>query len=141
MVLNAQELIFYVSYKQEKRQLQDILNIMPRSMSKANQADVPAIYPLKGEHKKTEHVKPDGVKDRTGDDEQNHSGQAEPIEKPVIEEFAEVPKVHEHIPKQGETNIYQTPIMEEQVKIPNPLLEPSSYPQVMSNNYLNMKGY
>ena len=36
--------------KQEKEQLHDILNIMTRSMSKAKQADVPAIYPLKGEH-------------------------------------------------------------------------------------------
>ena len=31
---------------------------MTRSMSKTQKADVPAIYPLKGEHKKTEHVKP-----------------------------------------------------------------------------------
>ena len=50
--------------KQEKRQLHNILNIMTRSMSKAKQADVPAIYPLKGEHKKPEHVKPDEVKIR-----------------------------------------------------------------------------
>ena len=69
-------------------------------MSKAKQADVPAIYPLKGEHKKPEHVKPDEVKGKTGD-EQDHPGQVEPVELPVIEEFAEVPKVHEHIPKQG----------------------------------------
>ena len=64
--------------KQEKRQLHDILNIMTRSMSKAKQADVPAIYPLKGEHKKPEHVKPDEVKDKTGD-EQDHPGQVEPM--------------------------------------------------------------
>ena len=37
---------------------------MTRSMSKAKQADVPAIYPLKGEHKKPEHVKPKEVKVR-----------------------------------------------------------------------------
>ena len=85
--------------KQEKRQLHDILNIMTRSMSKAKQADVPAIYPLKGEHKKPD-VKPDVVKGKTCD-EQDHPRQAEPIEMPVIEEFAEIPKVHEHIPKQG----------------------------------------
>ena len=30
---------------------------MTRSMSKSKKADVPAIYPLKGEHKKPEHVK------------------------------------------------------------------------------------
>ena len=29
-----------------------ILNIMTRSMAKTKQADVPSIYPLKGEHKK-----------------------------------------------------------------------------------------
>ena len=43
--------------REEKRQLHDILNIMTRSMSKSKKADVPAIYPLKGEHKKPEHVK------------------------------------------------------------------------------------
>ena len=30
---------------------------MTRSMSKTKKADVPAIYPLKGEHRKPEHVK------------------------------------------------------------------------------------
>ena len=50
------------------------------------------------------------------------------MEMPVIEEFAEVSKVHEHIPKQGEANIYQIPILDEQVRRPNPLLEPSSFP-------------
>ena len=42
--------------REEKRQLHDILNVMTRSMSKSKKADVPAIYPLKGEHKKPEHV-------------------------------------------------------------------------------------
>ena len=51
------------------------------------------------------------------------------MEMPVIEEFPEVPKVHEYFPKQGEANIYQTPILDEQVRRLNPLLEPSSYPQ------------
>ena len=62
MGLNAQELSSLCVCKQEKEQLHDILNFMTRSMSKAKQADVPAIYPLKGEHKKPEHVKPDEVK-------------------------------------------------------------------------------
>ena len=43
--------------KEEKRQLHYILNIMTRRMSKTKKADVPAIYPLKGEHRKPEHVK------------------------------------------------------------------------------------
>ena len=100
--------------KQEKRQLHGILNIMTRSMSKAKQADVPAIYPLKGEHKKPEHVKPDEVKDKPG--EQNHPVQTEPMEMPVMEEYTEVPEVQEYTPKPGEVNIHQTPIFEEQVR-------------------------
>ena len=119
---------------QEKRQLHEILNIMTRSMSKAKQADVPAIYPLKGEHKKPEHVKPDGVKIKTG--KQDYSEQAEPMERPVIEEFTEFPEVHE----KREANIYQAPIVEEQVRRPNPLLEPSSYPQVMSKQLPKYEG-
>ena len=51
---------------------------------------------------------------------------------PVMEKFTEVPKVHEPTLRQGEANIYQTPVMGEQVRRPNPLLEPSSYPQVMA---------
>ena len=111
--------------RQERRQLHDILNIMTRSMSKAKQADVPAIYPLKGEHKKPEHVKPDEAKGKTGD-EQDHHEQFEPVEMPVVEE------VHEPTPIQGEANIYQTPVIDKQVRRPNPLLEPSSYLQVIS---------
>ena len=76
MVLNAQELILYCVCKQEKKQLHDILNIMTRSMSKAKQADIPAIYPLKGEHKKPEYVNPDEVKYKTGV-EQAHPEQIE----------------------------------------------------------------
>ena len=66
--------------------------------------------------------------------------QAEPIEMPMLEELAEVPKMHEHTPKQGETNIYQTPLLEKQVRRPNPLLEPSSYPQVMSKQLPKYEG-
>ena len=43
--------------REKKRQLHDILNVMTRSMSKTKKADVPVIYPLKGEYKKPEHVK------------------------------------------------------------------------------------
>ena len=52
--------------REEKRQLHNILNVMTRSMSKAKKADVPAIYPLKGEHKKPEHVKPPLVVEKEG---------------------------------------------------------------------------
>ena len=84
-------------------------------------------------------MKPNEVKDKSGD-EQDHPGQVEPIEMPMMEEFAEVPKVHKHIPKQGEANIYQTPIMDEQVRRPNPLLKPSSYPQVMPKQLPKYEG-
>ena len=124
--------------KQEKEQLHDVLNIMTRSMSKAKQADVPTIYPLKDEHKKPEHVKPDEVKNKTG--EQNLPTQTEPMEMPVIEEYTEIPKVHEHIPEQGEANIYQTPMQDKQVRRSNPLLEPSSYPQVMAKQLPEYEG-
>ena len=92
-------------YKQEKEQLHDILKIMTRSMSKAKQADVPAIYPLKGVHKKPGHVKlhTNEVKKKTG--EQSFPEQTEPMEMPVIEEYTEIPKVHEHSPEQEEVNI------------------------------------
>ena len=125
--------------RQERRQLYDILNIMTRSMSKAKQADVPAIYPLKGEHKKPKHVNPDEVKGKTGD-EQDHHEQFEPVEMPVIEEFSEIPKVHEPTSLQGEANIYQTPVIDKQVRRPNPLLEPSSYPQVISKQLPKYEG-
>ena len=123
--------------KQEKEQLHDILNIMTRSMSKAKQSEIPAIYSLKGEHKKPEHVKPDEVKNKT--DEQNPPVQTEQIElmeMPVVEENTEVPKVHE----QGKENIYQTPKLDEQVRRPNPLLEPSSYLPVMAKQLPKYEG-
>ena len=53
-------------------------------MSKAKQADVQAIYPLKGEHKKLEHVKPDEVKNKTGEQNLPYT-QTEPMVMPVIE--------------------------------------------------------
>ena len=126
--------------RQEKEQLHDILNIMTRSMSKAKQADVPAIYPLKGVHKKPEHVKLDTneVKSKTG--EQNLPEQVEPMEMPAMEEQIEIPEVHEHSSEQEEVNIYQTPMLKEQVRRPNPLFEPISFPQVMRKQLPEYEG-
>ena len=124
---------------QERRQLHDVLNIMTRSMSKAKQAEVPAIYPLKGEHKKPEHVNPQEVKKKT-EDKQEHHEQTETVEMQPIEEFPEVPKVHKPIPMEGKANIYQTPMMDEKVRRPNPLLEPSSYLQVLSKQLPKYEG-
>ena len=39
----------------------EISNIMIRSMTKSKKTSVPAIYPLKGKHKKPEHLKPPPV--------------------------------------------------------------------------------
>ena len=124
----------------EKEQLHELLNIMTRSMSKAKQADVPAIYPLVGEHKKPEHVKfnVNEVKNKTG--EQSLPEQTEPIEIPVIEEHTEIPKVHGNSPEQEEVNSYQIPVLEKQVRRPNPLLEPSSFPQVMRKQLPEYEG-
>ena len=65
-VKKAHELKCLNVRREEKRQLHDILNIMTRSMSKSKKADVPAIYPLKGEHKKPEHVKRPPVVEKSG---------------------------------------------------------------------------
>ena len=56
-VQNIQELKHSMYALKKRKQLHDILTIMTRSMAKTKQADVPSIYPLKGEHKKPEHVK------------------------------------------------------------------------------------
>ena len=132
--------------KQERRQLHDILNIMARSMSKAKQANVPAIYPLKGEHKKPEHVIPDEINGKTGGEQGAHGqfeqkNNVEPVGLPKMEELAEIPKVHEQpTPLQHEPEIYQSPLIDRQVRRPNPRLEISSYPQVMSKQLPRYEG-
>ena len=78
--------------KQEKRHLHDILNIMTRSMSKSKKADVPAIYPLKGEHKKPEHVRPQSVEkqmvpiqsEQRDHDQLEQRDQVEPADRPDV---------------------------------------------------------
>ena len=128
--------------REEKRQLHDILNVMTRSMSKSKKADVPAIYPLKGEHKKPEHVRPPPVV------EQKVEKPIEPGESvPDVEELPasqEMPlqvlpeRVHEQpyvrYPIEGKEN-YPS-----RMKRPNPLLEPSFYPQVMGKQLPKYEG-
>ena len=116
------------------RHVHDILNIMTRSMSKSKKADIPTIYLLKGDHKKPEYVKPQSV---VGQIESEQIDHVEPAEVPDVVELPnpnEVPvhttpqKVHDQpFPIHETLNIYPP-----RVKRPNPLLEPSSYPQVMS---------
>ena len=123
--------------REEKRQLHDILNIMTRSMSKTKKADVPAIYPLKGEHRKPEHVKTPPVVEQVVEE---HTEQREPFgqidsdiaELPVLQEMplqAIPDKVHDQ-PYTGYA-VDRQEVYTSKMKRPNPLLEPSSYPNVM----------
>ena len=64
---------------------------MTRSMSKTKKTDVPAIYLLKGEHRKPEHVKTPPVVEKV---EQEHTDQSEPVG-PIDSDVAELPKLHE----------------------------------------------
>ena len=59
---------------------------------------------------------------------------------PVIEDTVEVPEVHEPTRKLSEADIYQIPVMDKQVRRPNPLIEPSSYPLVMSKQLPKYEG-
>ena len=77
--------------REEKDQLHDILNIMTRSMRKSKKADVPAIYPLKGEHKKPEHVKTPPVVEQVVEE---HTDQREPVGQ-IGSDVAELPVLQE----------------------------------------------
>ena len=113
--------------REEKRQLYDFLNIMTRSMSKTKKADVPAIYLLKGEHRKPEHVKTPPVVEQVVEE---HTDQREPL--PVLQEMPlqVIPdKVHDQ-PHTGYPAERQE-VYTSKMKRPNPLLDPSSYPNVM----------
>ena len=77
--------------REEKRQLHDILNVMTRSMSKSKKADVPAIYPLKGEHKKPEHVKPPPVVEPKVEET---AEQVRPTGQ-IVSDMAELPAIQE----------------------------------------------
>ena len=129
--------------REEKSQLHDILNIMTRSMSKTQKADVPAIYPLKGEHKKPEHAKPppivepivEGIAEQAGPVGQNDPDIAE---LPAIQEMPlqEVPtKIHEQPYPMNRQESYAS-----RMRRPNPLLEPSSYPEVMGKQLPKYEG-
>ena len=129
--------------REEKSQLHDILNVMTRSMSKTQKAEVPAIYPLKGEHKKPEHAKPppivepivEGIAEQAGP-----AGQIDPdiAELPAIQEMplqAVPTKVHEQPYPMNRQESYES-----RMRRPNPLLEPSSYPEVMGKQLPKYEG-
>ena len=131
--------------KQEKRHLHDILNIMTRSMNKSKKTDVPAIYPLKGEHKKPEHVKPQAIEKETVV-EQIGLEQRDQIEPADIPDVVVLPKPNEvhttprKVHDQPVTLHERPEIYPQRVKRPNPLLEPSSYPQVMAKQMPKYEG-
>ena len=133
--------------REEKRHLYDIFNIMSRSMSKTKKADVPAIYPLKGEHRKHKHVKTPPVVEQV---EQEHTDQSEPVG-PIDSDVVELPNLQEAplqvIPHKGhnQPDLQDIPVNNPEIytptmKRPNPLLEPSSYLYVMGNQLPKYKG-
>ena len=132
--------------REEKRQLHDILNIMTRSMSKSKKADVPAIYPLKGEHKKPEHVKPPPVVEPRVEETTEQSG---PVGQ-IVSDMAELPAIQEMPLQAVPTKVHEQPfsgypmnrqeVYPSRMKRPNPLLEPSSYPQVMGKQLPKYEG-
>ena len=130
---------------EEKKQLHDILNIMTRSMAKTKQVDVPSIYPLKGEHKKPEHVKqPDPILDKNVPDVVELPEQVQ-----VDSQVDEVP-INDPIPVQDViTPPVQNPLFQIQqrpemypprINRPNPLLEPSYNPKVMAKQLPKYEG-
>ena len=132
--------------REEKSQLHDILNVMTRSMSKTQKADVPAIYPLKGEHKKPEHVKPLPVVLPIVEEIAEQGGPMDQIDSEIADNSAiqEMPlqavpiKVHDQ-PFSGYP-INKQEVYTSRMKIPNPLLEPSPYPQVMGKQLPKYEG-
>ena len=119
---------------------------MTRSMSKAKKADVPAIYPLKGEHKKPEHVKTPSVVEQKVEES---TEQSEPVGQ-IVSDVAELPASQEMPLQVIPTKVHEKPYtgypVERQdgytsrMKRPNPLLEPSSYPHVMGKQLPKYEG-
>ena len=133
---------------EEKNQLHDILNIMTRSMAKTKKADVPSIYPLKGEHKKPEHTKQVNI------DKEVH----EPNRK--VPEIEEIPEINQEVPLEIPDEVplpvqdeLEIPVQKSQpifqqrpeiypnrIKRPNPLLEPSYNQKVMAKQLPKYEG-
>ena len=105
-------------------------------MSIAKHANVPAIYPLKGEHKKPEHAEPQVIEGKTGN-EQNVPEPTDNVGREIeLPDVNEPQEVHEQPSSlQPRTEFYQS-----NGKRPNPSLEPSSYLQVMSKQLPKYEG-
>ena len=118
---------------EEKKQLHDIMTIITRSMAKTKQTDVPSIYPLKGDHKKPEHVKQVGI-DKEVQGNNRYVSDVEEIPEPnQVDELDQV-----SLPVQMEIPVHKPPPLIQQrpeiypnrIKRPNPLLEPSYNPKL-----------
>ena len=143
--------------REEKRHLYDILNIMTRSMSKTKKADVPAIYPLKGEHRKPEHVKTPPVVEQVNVPAQlvveELTDQSEPVG-PIDSDVVELPRLTRgyhyklylikcminQVQDISVNPVNKPEIYTSKMKRPNPLLEPSSYPHVMGKQLPKYEG-
>ena len=132
--------------REEKRQLHDILSMMSRSMSKTKKAYVPAIYPLKGEHRKPEHVKTPPVVEQVVEE---HTDQREPVgqidsdvaELPVLQKLSlqVIPdKVHDQL--HTGCPVDRQEVYTSKMKRSNSLLEPSSYPNITGKQLPKYEG-
>ena len=112
-------------------------------MSKSKKTDVLAIYPLKGEHKKPKHVKPHVLEKQTVV-EQIELEQRDQVEPADIPDVVDLPKPNEvlHLQKCMITQFFMKDqkFNPQRLKRPNPLLEPSSYPQVMAKQLPRYEG-
>ena len=120
---------------------------MTRSMAKTKQADVPSIYPLKGEHKKPEHVKQLGIgtDKEVIDPNKNVPNIVELPEPNQVDEPDQLPlPVQDPIEppvQKPPPLIQQRPeIYPPRIKRPNPLLEPSYNPKVMAKQLPRYEG-
>ena len=138
---------------EEKNQLHDILNIMTRSMAKTKQADVPSIYPLKGEHKKPEHTKQVNIDKEVHEPNRNVPDTEEIPEPNQVEEPGQLPlevlgEVPLPVQDQMEIPVQKPPPLIQQrteiylirIKRPNPLFEPSYNPKVMAKQLPKYEG-
>ena len=115
-------------------------------MSKFKKADVPAIYPLKGEHKKPEHVKiPPVVEQKV----EEPTEQSEPFGQ-IASDVAELPALPEMPLQVLPERVHEQPytgypidrqeVYTSRMRRPNPLLEHSSYPNVMGKQLPKYEG-
>ena len=116
-------------------------------MAKTKQADVPSIYPLKGEHKKPEHAKQVNIDKEVHEPNRN------------VPQVEEIPEVNQEVPleipdevplpvQEQEMPVQKPPPLIQQrpeiyptrIKRPNPLVESSYNPKVMAKQLPKYEG-